>query len=271
MAKTSKYISTISYNSKKFLLDKLDSLIYQRIIVYYEFIEHLPDEDDLKKHIHLFIIPNQSLDLGFFKDMFCEYIFNFPKRIKKIIKYIYPILILYGRQSYKNKKKFKPLGCLPFRVTHKYGDWYWYILHNKDYLRSKEMTRNVYYSDNDVFTSDLDFHSQLVHENKLEDFCTMGDVQLFKFCFNGVQNNISLADLLSTGYVPLNKVNQFKTLYNSIYSNSNFILSNTDHERLKQNKIVDIFHVNIDNSVISPELRFNTIDGDLPFKDELYD
>lgn len=259
MAKTSKYISSISYNSKKFLLDKLDALIYTREISYYEFIQHYPDEDDKKKHFHLFIMPNHSLDLALFKDYFNEYTFNF-KKIKCIKKILLPTYFLFGRQSYKNKPKFKPLGCMPFRVTHKYGDWYWYVIHNTDYLRAKELVRNLHYSDSDIYSYNLDFHNTLVLENKLEDFCTMGDVQLIKYCLNCIKNNISFAKMLKTGYIPLNKVNQFKTFYNSVYTNSNTYSSSSD-------VLIDYADVDINRD----SLPYNQIYAELPFKDDLFD
>ena len=44
--KTRRDISTISYNSTEFLIDKLDDYMDRHIISYYMFIEHKPEEDE---------------------------------------------------------------------------------------------------------------------------------------------------------------------------------------------------------------------------------
>ena len=60
--RTSKMISTISYNSLEYLKLKLNDLIDRHIIVFYLFIHHLPESDELKEHTHLFIEPNTTID-----------------------------------------------------------------------------------------------------------------------------------------------------------------------------------------------------------------
>ena len=66
-------ISTISYNTEKFLKMKLDELVDNKMISYYMFIFHQPEIDDLKPHIHLYIEPNKQLDTMYLTDYFKEF------------------------------------------------------------------------------------------------------------------------------------------------------------------------------------------------------
>lgn len=120
--RTSKPISTISYNTIDFLVDTLQRLKYMRIISYYEFIVHLPDKDDKKQHIHLYIEPNKVLDTETFSNYFIESVSD----------------------------NDKPLKCIHWQNS-KFGDWYWYSLHDKDYLKAKMLERNCFYNDKDIF------------------------------------------------------------------------------------------------------------------------
>lgn len=216
MAKTTKPISSISYNTTPFLIDTLNTLIICKVIQYYEFIEHLPDIDDKKAHKHLYIIPNKSLDLGAFGDYFIE----------------------------KDPTNDKPLKCMPFRLTTKYGDWYWYGLHDKDYLRAKQLERHTFYIDTDIYTSDLDFHNLLVAENPLIHFANMSDTGLREYVCNACYNGISLKSILTSGLVPLGKVHSVVVLYNAIMSTitgatANVIPNMQDLKKMKANQVIN--------------------------------
>ena len=263
---TSKPISTISYNTTDFLLNVLDSLIYHRKILYYEFIVHHGDTDDKKEHKHLYILPNNSVDVGLFEELFEEPV---PlknrviiKHIKKVDTYINCNVFYYTRlkknQFYGNK--FKPLDCKTFRVSKKYGDWYWYVLHNKDYLRAKQLERNISYNDSDIYSSDYDFHNTLVLENPLADYCIMGDVALMQYCFKCIRDCVPLSEILLTGYVPLNKVASFKNLYLSIAENSGL---NIKDNNISNSKKVD-YDKSCDPNFIAYCVRndIEPIDGD---------
>ena len=240
MAKTSSPISSISYNTKPFLINKLNSLIYSGYISYWEFIVHLPDKDDKKKHIHLYCVPNKSLDLVYFKNLFDEmpsYCSN--KNIKPFLNinkiklfacdfgktFVYKKL----RYSYYDCRFAKPLKCLPFRKS-KYGDWYWYGLHNPDYLRANLLERNTFYNDCDIIRSDDEFHDLLVQESPIYEFAKMGDFAIRDFVISAVADDVPLADILKSGYIPLQKTQSVIMFYNSIY----------DCERLKNQKVVNL-------------------------------
>ena len=186
--RVSKPISTITYNTIPFLKKTLKTLSLMGLISYYEYIEHLPDEDDKKRHIHLFLMPNKALDLVNFADYFIE----------------------------EDPQNEKPLKCMPFRRSNSYGDWYWYSLHDRDYLKAKELTKKYYYSDSDIVTSDIDFHNTLVLENPLINFAHMSDVALRDKVCKAVYNGESLESLLCSGLVPLGKAQSVILFYRAL-------------------------------------------------------
>ena len=104
---TSKPISSISYNTEEFLKAKLESWLKAHIIQTYMYIKHLGEDGD-KNHIHFRIEPNKKLD---------------PMDLQEDLK------------EYTKDNK-KPLGCRPFRPS-KEEDWFFYAVHDKEYLRIK--------------------------------------------------------------------------------------------------------------------------------------
>lgn len=104
---TQKPISTISYNSEPFLVEKLQELYSAHIIQAYCYIKHKGEDGD-KDHIHLRIEPNKKLDPMELTDMLKEYV----------------------------KGQDKPLGVRPWRPS-KEEDWTLYVLHDHDYLNLK--------------------------------------------------------------------------------------------------------------------------------------
>jgi len=241
--KTSKPFSTISYNTKEFLIDTLNSLQYLKYIQYFEFIEHLPDEDDKKKHIHLYIEPNKSIDTETFKNYFIE---NDPLNPDK-----------------------------PFKIHHfqssKYGDWYWYAIHDKDYLKAKMLTRNLHYSDKDIVTSDIDTHNHKVCDNPLINYANMSDIALRDYIFFCVNNGYSLQYLLNSCSVPLGKINSVIHFYNAlapIYApnkeiiNANIIPNSEQQKNIKKNQNLNNVNVNI-QGIINGSI--NSLDDDPVF------
>jgi hypothetical protein len=104
---TQKPISTISYNSKEFLKEKLDTWVKAHIIQSYMYICHKGEDGD-KDHIHVRIEPNKKLD---------------PMDLTEELRE-YPI----GCK--------KPLGVRPWRPS-KEEDWILYAVHDKRYLDLK--------------------------------------------------------------------------------------------------------------------------------------
>ena len=133
--RTSKPCSTISYNTGDFLQRKLDELIRRGFIDFYAFVEHLPEEDEEKKHKHLYLFPSKLIDTNQIRDELKEF---------------------------DPKNPTKPLGCLPFQSS-KFADWYLYIVHDTAYLTSKGQARKYHYTDDDIIASDSDFFNELRH------------------------------------------------------------------------------------------------------------
>ena len=104
---TQKPISSISYNSEAFLVEKLETWKKAHIIQSYMYIKHKGEDGD-KDHIHFRIEPNKKLDPMDLQEELKEYVGINPK----------------------------PLGCRPFRPS-KEEDWIMYAVHDKEYLQAK--------------------------------------------------------------------------------------------------------------------------------------
>lgn len=135
--KTTKPIATISYNSEGFLLGVLDRLISTQIISFYCFIRHEPEEDENKAHIHLYLEPASSVDTLWLQKQFLE-----PDK----------------------ENPNHPLGVMPIGKS-KWVDWYWYGLHDKAYLASKNMSRKHHYEGYEMITSDTEYLAEKVRTN----------------------------------------------------------------------------------------------------------
>ena len=100
--RSAKPFSTISYNSESFLKSKLDELIEDGILDFWAFIDHAPEEDELKAHKHVYFIPSSIVHT----DM-----------IKKHL------------QEFDEKNPDTPLGVTIFSSS-KFDDWYLYGCHD---------------------------------------------------------------------------------------------------------------------------------------------
>lgn len=174
--RTKKPIATISYNSISFLDEKLNSLFEQKKISDYMYIVHEPEEDEKKKHIHLYIEPNTLLDTMELQDFFKELDLNNPG---------------------------KPLKCINF-VQSKIDDWILYNSHNEAYLASKFETRVYHYTKEDFYCLDSDtFDYNWTHAFKGSDWAKRN--QMLEQLTDG---RISPVKLITNGTIPLNMASQ---------------------------------------------------------------
>lgn len=134
--KTTKAISTISYNSRPFLIGKLNDLIENGFIDFWVLIKHQKEDDETKDHFHVYIEPAKSVDTNALGKYFQEL----------------------------DALSTKPLGVMPFRKT-KFADWYWYGLHDASYLLSKGESRKHHYKASDMISSNDDFLGEMVRTN----------------------------------------------------------------------------------------------------------
>lgn len=129
--RTTKPISTISFNTPEYLAIKLDELLDARIISFWAFIPHKPEDDEAgkKPHSHVYVVPSKLLQTDDIRAELREYDPSNPD---------------------------KPRGCLMWINSKNFGDWYLYGLHDKRYLATKGESRRYHYTHDEMITSDPD-------------------------------------------------------------------------------------------------------------------
>lgn len=135
--KTTKPLSTISYNTKPFLVSVLERLTKNEMISFWVIITHKPEEDENKEHTHVYLEPAKAIDTTWLRKQFNEDDKEHPS---------------------------SPLGVMPIAKS-KFADWYWYGLHDKAYLASKNQSRKYHYSHDDMLTSDVECLAEMVRQN----------------------------------------------------------------------------------------------------------
>ena len=133
--KTTKPISSISWNSRNYLVDRLEELRKAHLIAFWVLVKHTAEEDEKKDHIHFYVEPNRSIDTELLREKFIE--------------------LVPGS---------KPLGVNKFQKSD-FKNWLWYCLHDKAYLLSKGETRKYHYSIEDLISSDDGDLRQRIQEN----------------------------------------------------------------------------------------------------------
>ena len=180
---TSRWLSTICWNSIPYLKDKLDNMLSRNIISFYYFIYHYKEDDEKKDHIHLFLIPNVKI--------------NTDTYLRVELEEIDP-----------NKKEM--IRPLPFRPVSKFADKYLYDLHDENYLRSKFEERKYHYKKEDFVVSDEQYFNELIHEI---DYSKYTGVLKFK---EAVKRGWSFEDCSANGLVPIQYYHNYKNLYQDI-------------------------------------------------------
>lgn len=183
---TQKPISTISYNSEAFLVEKLQNLYDAHIIQAWQFITHKGEDGD-KDHIHLRIEPNKRIDPMELTEMFKEY----------------------------EKGKDKPLGVRPWRQS-KEEDWYLYAVHDSDYLSLKygggERGEKLLYDWKDINTSpDYDLETAWIRAKAAQKHSTVNIA-------SQIQNGQNPVDLVFQGENPYTVMNILRLISGTDYS-----------------------------------------------------
>lgn len=185
--RTTKTISTISFNSPWFLRLKLDELVKSGLLSFYAFISHQPEDDEggKKEHIHVFLEPSKMLQTDDIRDFVKEYDSENPN---------------------------KPKTCLPFNHS-KFDDWYMYALHDKRYLALKRQSRRFHYEHDNVVSSDEDYLLFKVKRIDLVSLSPFGDMQ------DAIEHGVTWDEYFSRGTVPIPQVAQFQTAWFLLQSN----------------------------------------------------
>lgn len=183
---TQKPISTISYNSEAFLVEKLQNLYDAHIIQAWQFITHKGEDGD-KDHIHLRIEPNKRIDPMELTEMFKEF----------------------------EKGKDKPLGVRPWRQS-KEEDWFLYAVHDSDYLSLKygggERGEKLHYDWKDINTSpDYDLETAWIRAKAAQKHSTVN------IAFQ-IQNGQNPVDLVFQGENPYTVMNILRLISGTDYS-----------------------------------------------------
>lgn len=178
--RTSKPISTISYNSLEFLVMKLEELVDNHKISDYMFIKHFAEEDESKDHTHLWIMPNTLLDTMDLQNHFKE------------LDLIHPN---------------KPLGCIDFRSSD-CDEWILYSQHFEPYLRSKNEDRQYHYTRDDfVYHDEYTFEDRYNHAFKGSKWA-----ERYQMLEQLKRNQLNPVDLIFNGTVPLQLASQLNAI-----------------------------------------------------------
>lgn len=177
---------------------KLNDLVNRRKIAFYAFIEHLPEEDERKKHKHVLIIPNGQINTDQVYDFLLEIDPSYPD---------------------------KPLGCTPFRSS-KFSDWYLYSIHDRDYLASKGQSRKYFYKNEDFIVSDSDFFNEEIHTIDLSSLSKMKNLR------NAVSSGVSFEQMVINGQIPIQQVYAYQRAYDLIqeYQKRTYRNNKTSHQ-----------------------------------------
>lgn len=185
--RTTKPISTISFNTPEYLALKLDELQTANRISFWAFILHQPEDDEAgkKEHCHVYIEPSKMLQTDDIKAELLEFDPQCPGR---------------------------PRGCLPFKSS-RFDPWYLYALHDKRYLASKGQSRRYHYEHDEIVTSDPDnllFLARSIDMLSLSPYADMQEAQA---------KGVTWEEYFSRGTIPLPQIVLFErawyTLRNS--------------------------------------------------------
>lgn len=206
---TTKTISTISYNTDDFLIDKLNKLINSKKIAYYIFIHHFAEKDETKNHIHLLIEPYGKIDLPEFVDEFKEIDTDNPGLF---------------------------LGVMPFRITQDFGDWFLYVLHDSDYLISKGLEKEFCYNQSDMITNNYDYLNELVHRINFRKFKKESEI------IKALQNGSSKYDLIKSGLCSMREFYQYERSIDVISHHYSLKLNGFDRIDTDDDEILQHFN-----------------------------
>lgn len=179
--RTRKPIATVGYLTETYLSLKLNEALNNGKIQFWAFIKHKGDEDLKKDHLHVFVIPEGTIDTVSFNDNFIE---------------------------------IDPYNPLPLRLLHwnpsKFDDWYMYILHDPVYLEMKRLKRNYRYSKSDVWVSDMDEFDYMVSMIDYGYMCSLSDI------INAAESQMSISQAIKEGIIPQGSINKYINIFRSI-------------------------------------------------------
>lgn len=206
MSRSEAPLSSISYNTTKFLNNKLNELTRNGVLDFWCYVahhgEHLEDGCKEKDHIHIYLVPGTRIDKRQLRNEFIEI-----------------------------KKRSLPLGFMPMQHS-KWDDWYLYGLHDSEYLDSKGQKREYHYSDNDMIRSDDTFYWDLVHRIDRTKINPLGAV------IRAAQSGMSFADFVTSNQLSLLQVRSAQFVFDQVQRDNRVNMSlktagHQDHEPIE--------------------------------------
>lgn len=201
--RTSKPFSTISYNSDSFLSDALNKAVNDRLIDFWAWVEHLPEDDEKKAHKHVFIVPNGRFDTDILR-----------KRLSEELDV----------NNLDENGLPRRLGCIQF-ASSKFGDWLYYVKHDMLYLASKGQARKYHYSEDDIRVSDITYFRELKHTVTLPKTVML---ERLKEC---AEDGLSFEQIVFDGIVPINALTNYEKVYD-ILLNRTYRGSRKGHDEI---------------------------------------
>lgn len=182
--RTTKPVSTISYNTIPFLELKLEELRKAKIISFWSFIYHKAEVDEKKDHIHVYFEPSKMLQTDDILEHLCQITGKFLDN---------------GRPEV--------LCCMNVHSS-KFDDWYLYSVHDEAYLMSKGQSRVHHYCFDDFYASNIDELNFKVCDI---DYTAQNAM---KQIVEAQRLGLSLRDYLLRGSIPISQVNQVEKAWN---------------------------------------------------------
>lgn len=187
--RTSKPISTISYNSLPFLKEKLDNLVDKQVLEFYFFIWHHAEDDEAgtKDHCHVYAQPAKVINTVALKEEFKE---------------IDPHCNL-------------PLGTIVWKRS-KFMDAYLYFLHDKTYLAYKGQSRRYCYNQCEVITNDPQTLRYEIYNIDLLDLTPYADMK------NALDDGLTFNEYFARGRIPIQQVSNWERSWYLLKENKTF-------------------------------------------------
>ena len=189
--RTSKPVSTISYNTESFLKAKIEYWKECGLIEYGMWIKHEPEADEKKAHHHVFLKPAkliQTMDLE------------------------------TDSQEIDPINPNKPLKMISFRVS-KESDWILYGIHDKAYLQEKGLTRDFHYDLADIKSTCEDTLSDIISSLSDE-----RKGRLEYRIIDCVNKGMQWEQIVKSGLVPIRFMGGAKMFYTALTGQTNDIV-----------------------------------------------
>lgn len=195
--RTSKPVATISYNTPAYLKLKLEELRKAGRVSEWYFVEHQPEEDEKKEHIHVYVVPSKMLQTDDLRTEFMEIDPTHPD---------------------------KPRGCIRW-VSSKFADWYLYGLHDEAYLASKGQARKYHYRREDFLAFDEDALDECIREI---DLTTVNAVKRMQ---DAQRAGMTWVQFFKVGGVPVQAIRAYQEAWNTLLmAGQTYRAGRDDHE-----------------------------------------